>query len=100
MVLAELTGDVTVRLQKLGDGRVFGAHSLRGGGDADLGEAGAVAGLPCDKRGASRGTGLLAIRIREPHSFLGDTIDVGRLIAHETVRITTQNSQCRCHRPR
>jgi len=31
--------------------------------------------------------GLLAVGVGEAHPFLGKSVDVGRLIAHETVRI-------------
>ena len=54
MVLAKLTGHVAERLQEVGNGRVFGAHPLGGGGRADLRQACAVDALPGDERGAAR----------------------------------------------
>ena len=43
MVLAELAGRVALRLQQLGDRRIFLAQAQRGARQADLGQAGAQA---------------------------------------------------------
>ena len=39
--------------------------------------------LPGDERRAARRAGLFAIGVGEHHAFLGDPVDVGRLVAHE-----------------
>ena len=65
-------------------------HPDRRAGDADLGEAGAIDALPGDEGRAARGAGLFAVGIGEHHAFLGDAVDVGRLVAHEPVRIAAE----------
>ena len=82
VVLAELAGHVALRLEQRGDGRVFLLHALRGAGQADLGEAGADGRLPGDEGGAAGGAALLAVPVGEQRTFLGDAVDVGRLVAH------------------
>ena len=87
MVLAELAGRVALVLEAGGDGHDVLLHPDRGAGDADFGEAGAIDALPGDEGRASRGAGLFAVGIGEHHAFLGDAVDVGRLVTHEPVRI-------------
>ena len=90
MVLAELAGRVALVLEAGGDGHELLRHADRRARDADLGEAGAIDALPGDEGGASRRARLLAVAIGEHHAFLGDAVDVGRLVAHEAVRIAAQ----------
>jgi hypothetical protein len=40
--------------------------------------------------GAPGGARLLAVVVEETDALLGETVDVGRLIAHQTVRIAAQ----------
>ncbi len=87
MVFAELPGRVTERLKQLGNRRVFLLQTERRTGEANLGQAGAQAGLAGDKRRSPGRTTLLGIVIREHHAFLGDAVDVGRLVTHHAVRV-------------
>ncbi len=61
---------------------VFLLHALRRARQADLGEAGADGRLPGDERRATGGAALLAIPVGEQRAFLGDAVDVRRLVAH------------------
>jgi hypothetical protein len=90
MVLAELAGGVAERLQELGDRRILRLQAHRRTRDADLGEAGAEDALPSEEGCTARGAGLLAVRVGEPHPFIGDAVDVGRAIAHHPAAVATQ----------
>ena len=90
VVLAELAGRVALVLERRGDGDDLLVHADRRAGNADLGQAGAIDALPGDEGRAARGAGLFAVGIGEHHAFLGDAVDVGRLIAHQAVRIAAQ----------
>ena len=65
-------------------------HADGRGRNADLGQAGAVDALPGDEGRAAGGAGLLAVAVGEQHAFLGDAVDVGRLVAHQAVRVATE----------
>ena len=90
MVLAELAGRIALILERRGDGDDLLVHADRRAGNADLGEAGAIDALPGDEGRAARGAGLFAVGVGEQHAFLGDAVDVGRLVAHEAVRVAAQ----------
>src|SRR5262245_61311918 len=83
MVLAELTGGIAERFQRLRDGDVLGAETQRSGWQADFGHSGAKAGLPGDERCSTRRAALLGIVIGEHQAFMRDAVDVRRLIAHQ-----------------
>ena len=85
MVFAELAGGVAERLEQFGDGRVFRLKSERGAGHADFGQAGAERVLAGDEGGASGGAALLAVVVGEGDAFVGDAVDVRRLVAHHAV---------------
>ena len=87
MVLAELAGGIAERLEQLGDGRVFLLQSERGARQADLGQSGANACWPVMNDAAAGGAALLGVVVGEDHAFLGDAVDVGRLIAHQAARV-------------
>src|SRR5262249_2520984 len=82
VVLAELAGGVSLRLEQIGERRILLRQSLLGAGQADLQQAGAEAALPRDERGAPGRAGLLGVEGGEDRAFLGDAIDVGRAVAH------------------
>ena len=82
VVLAELAGGVAERLEQIGERRVFLLQPLGRARQADLGEAGANRRLPGDERRAAGGAALLAVPVGEQRAFLGDAVDVGRLVAH------------------
>jgi len=83
VVLAELAGGVAKRLEQLSDGGIFLLQAHGGAGHADLGEARADRVLPRDETGAASGAALLGIVVGEGDAFLGDAVDVGRLVAHQ-----------------
>ncbi len=83
MVLAELAGGIAERLERLGDGDVFGLQSDRGAGNADLGETRAQYRLTGDERRTPSRAALLGVIVREHHAFFGDAVDVRRAVTHE-----------------
>ena len=82
VVLAELAGHVAVVLEQPGDGRVLDLHALGCARQAHLGEAGADRRLSGDERRAAGGAALLAVPVGEQRAFVGDAVDVRRLVAH------------------
>ena len=90
MVLAELTGRVALVLHQRRDRHDVVRHADRRGGDADLGQAGAIDALAGDERRTAGGAGLLAVAVREYHAFVGETVDVGRSVAHQAVVYAAQ----------
>src|SRR5690606_6705834 len=90
VVLAELPGRVAERLEELRDGRVLRLKADGGARHSDLGEAGAVAGLPGDERGASGRAAPLAVRIGELHALGRQAVDVARAIAHQPIAVAAQ----------
>ena len=90
MVLAELAGGVTERLEHLGQGRVLLLNADGGAGEADLGQPGANRGLTRDKGGASRGTALLRIVVGKEHALGGDAVDIGCVIARHPPAVAAE----------
>ncbi len=82
VVLAELAGDVAMRLEQLGDGGIFRLQPESSPGHADLGQAGADRVLAGDEGGPASRAALLAVEIGEGRTFIGDAIDVRGAIAH------------------
>ena len=90
MVLAELPGGVALLLEQRRDGDDLLVHADRRAGKPDLRQAGAKDALPGDEGRAAGGAGLLAVAVGEQHAFLGDAVDVGRVVAHQPVRVAAQ----------
>lgn len=82
MVLADLSGGVTIRLEQFGDRRVLVLKALLGSRHADFQKTSPKWRLSQDERGSSCGAGLLRVIVGEQRAFLGDAIDVGRTAAH------------------
>ena len=82
VVLAELSGGVALSLEHGGHGDVGLLPAFLGAGQADLGHAGADGDGAADEGRATRRAALLRVVIGEAHAFLGDAIDVRRLVAH------------------
>ena len=83
VVLAELRGRVALCLEELRPIVTSRACS------PSLAPAGRLSGCRCGsrlcpvmKRGAAGGAALLAVPVGEHRAFLGDAVDVGRLVAH------------------
>ena len=85
VVLAELPGRVTLRLQRIGDRRHPVRDAVRIARHADGQQAGAKRLLPEDEGRPPGGAALLAVGVREERAFLGDAIDVRRAIAHQAL---------------
>src|SRR5262245_54716273 len=85
MVLAELAGGVSERLQQLRDGRILGPHAERGPRQTDLGEARAKHALAHDEGRAARRAALLGVVVGEQQALCGDPIDVRRPVAHQAL---------------
>src|ERR1700722_5160276 len=90
MVLADLPSGVTQRFEQFGDRRILCDPTDVGTGHPDLAHPGAVHTLPTDECSAARRAALLAVGIREPHSLVGDAVDIRRALAHQAVAVTTQ----------
>src|SRR5262245_56150594 len=87
MILAELSGGVAQRFERLGNGDVALLQANGGAWNADLGETGAQTGLAGDERRSTGGATILRIVVGEQHAFLGDAINIGSLIPHQPVCI-------------
>ena len=85
VVLAELRGHVALRLEQFCDGHVARLQAFLRAGQTDLEHAGAKAGLAGDEARATGGAALLAIPVGEVRTFLGDAVNVRRLVAHHAV---------------
>src|SRR5262245_58234096 len=83
MVLADLSGGITERLESFGNAHVLGAQADVGTGKSNLGETGADRRLSSDKCGASGSATLLAIPVGEHRAFPGDAVDVRRTVTHD-----------------
>ena len=88
VVLAELPGDVALRLEQRGDGRVFLPHALGRTRQAHLREAGADGRLPGDEGGAAGGAALLAIPVGEQRAFGREAVNVRRPVAHHAAVVS------------
>ena len=82
VVLAELAGRVALRLEDLGQRRIFLLDASRRAGNPDRRHSGPHRELAHDERGASRGAAWLAVVVGEDDPFLADPIDVRRLAHH------------------
>jgi hypothetical protein len=87
VVLAELARRVTQRLQRLGNRDVLLLQPFLGPGDADLQQPRAEPDLAGDERGPPGGAAVLGVVVREQHAFLGDPIDVRRVVADDAERV-------------
>src|SRR5262249_36735967 len=87
MVLAELAGGVAERLERLRNRDVTILQTDGGTGYADLAEPGAQADLPGDEGRAAGGAGVLRVVVGKNHAFIGDAVDIRRLVTHQPARI-------------
>ena len=78
VILAELAGRVTERLEDFGDASGLPLKPDRRAGHADFRDAGADRLLAGDERGAAGGAALLSVIVGEQHAFVGDAVDVRR----------------------
>jgi hypothetical protein len=90
VVLAKLAGGIAMRLEQLGDRRVFGPHSQGCARHTDLAQSRAEHALAHDEGSAPRRAALLRVAIGEHHAFMGDAVDVGRLVAHHAPAVAAE----------
>src|SRR6516225_12104381 len=89
MILAELTSRVTQGLQKICDSGVFRLKAEFRARQAYLGQPGTDRRLSRDEGGPTGCTALLAIPVGEHRAFFGDSIDVRRAVAHDSMVVGT-----------
>ena len=83
MILAELARGVALLFEERGDRHVLGLKALRGARHPYLAEACADTCLAGDEGRASGRATLIGIHVGEHHAFLGEAVDIGRLVAHQ-----------------
>ena len=79
MVLAELPGRIALRLEQVGNGRVFLRQAFFRGRQPDFQQAGAQRRLAGDEGRASRGTDSLPVVVGEDRALIGDAVDIRRV---------------------
>src|SRR4051794_29745109 len=82
MVLAELSGDVALWLEQLGNGRILVGQSLLRTRQPNFQQSGAQRALSGNERRTARSARLLPVIISEDRALAGDAIDIRRAIAH------------------
>src|SRR5271169_6344638 len=82
MVFAKLTGGIAERLKHVGDGGVFGLKSYRSAGHSDFGQASTERVLAGNEGCTTSSAALLSVPVSKRHSLVGDTVDVGGVVAH------------------
>src|SRR5664280_2510657 len=90
MVLAELARGVAMRLERRGNRRVLRQETEFGPGQAHLRQTGTGRVLPADECRSSRRAGLFPVVVGEPDALVGDPVDVGSAVAHETVAVAAE----------
>jgi len=81
MIFTELTSGISKGFQRLSNGDVARLKSDERAGNSYLGQASALRRLPGNERRAASGAAIFRVVVREHHSFLGDAVDVRRLVA-------------------
>ena len=89
MVLPELSGHVSLRLQQFGNRRILTLQAFLGSWQAHFQEARPEAALSSDERCAPRCAGLFAIGVREEHALFRDAIYIGRPVTHHALVVGT-----------
>ena len=84
VVLAKLTGGIALRLQNRCHRHIGLLPALWRSGNANLGHAGAQRIVATDECCTARGAALLSVVVGEGNAFLGDTVDIRCLVAHQT----------------
>ena len=84
MVLAELSGHIAERLEQFGECRILFGETFFRTRQPNFQKAGPHWALSGDKRSAAGRAGLLTVIVREDRTLVGETVDVGRAIAHHS----------------
>ena len=85
VVLAELPGRVSERLERLGNAHVLGVQADVCARKTDLRQPSTDRRLPGDESRATGGAALLTIPVGEHRAFVADAVDVRRAVAHDPV---------------
>jgi hypothetical protein len=88
VVLAELSGRISQRLQKVSDGRRPVGNALGRARHANGQQARAEGMLAQDERRAAGRAALLGVGVREQRAFSRDPVDVRRPVAHDRVGVS------------
>src|SRR5262245_12421304 len=88
MILADLGSGIPLRLEQIGDRRIFFLHTRLGSGHANLRQPRSHAVLAGDKRGATGGAALLTVVVGEDHPVFGDAVDVWGPIPHQSAGVS------------
>ncbi|KAG1246706.1 hypothetical protein G6F65_020545 [Rhizopus arrhizus] len=83
VILAELRGVVALAFQGLRNRDVPVLQSYGGTRDTDFRQAGAARRLPGNEGGPARRATVFSVVVGENRAFIGDTIDIGRSVAHD-----------------
>src|SRR6185369_12398450 len=89
MVLAELSGRITHRLQNRRDCNGFSGYSNCRTGLTYSGHAGADRQLTSDEVRAARRAALLGIVVGEKHTFLGYLVEIRRPACHQAAMVSS-----------
>src|SRR5690606_17198098 len=89
VVLAKLARRVAVSLEYFGNRDIAVLYTQVSPGNTHLGEPGAQARLPGDKRRAAGSATLVTVVVGEPYALVSNTIDVGRVITHDAIAVGT-----------
>src|SRR5215813_7120383 len=90
MILPELARCISMRLEQLGDRWILGTHPKRSAGQSHFAQSRAKDALPHDECGPTSRAALFTVVIRKTHTFVSNTIDVGRAVTHQAVGVATE----------
>ncbi|MNZ60696.1 hypothetical protein D3C78_787700 [compost metagenome] len=80
VVLAELAGGITLRLQRLSDSYITVLQAHRHARHAHLGQPGAQRRLAGNEARPAGGAAVLCVIVGKHHAFFTDAVDVRRLV--------------------
>src|SRR5438132_14147490 len=89
VVLAELAGGVALTLEDSGHGHIGFLPAFFGAGQTDFGHASADGHVAANESRAPCRAALLGVIVGEAHAFVGDAINVRRLVAHHATAVVT-----------
>src|SRR5215813_7071494 len=90
MILAKLSGCITLGLQQLGYSWILALEPNRCSRNSNFRQPGAKSTLPGDKRCSSGGATLLSVGVGKQHAFFCEAVDVGCSIPHHAVTVATE----------
>src|SRR5215510_12576757 len=90
VILTELASGVSERFEQFGNGGIFGTHAICSAWQSNLAQPRAEYALAHDEGCAASGARLLGVVVGENHAFVGNAVDVGRLVAHYPFRVATE----------